>query len=326
MPRGFLSRIGLWLVGAVITGALPLAASLWTLSLAGDYVPMLKQPTTAAAAVSAGVVALSFSVAMFLELYVYWKIGPGAGSDANAPITGRWQFLILYVLIPLVPGLVVAYLTLSPATRLSHVVDWFRPPSEFHVERQVGQAIRDAEAGETRVAGLRALAQFGSPDALDELARLATGDPRVLNDPASFDALTGALASFGNQAEPVLQRIWKEAGHATSERKPTDGRTPADVVLAAYSRLDVITDTASAYALAREAAASPASSPGQLAEAIAVVAKSGSRSDVALLASFLVDRPESVKQAALDGLRHLDARLRKQEAPPVTNGPAPAGR
>jgi len=226
----------------------------------------------------------------------------------------------------LVPGLVVAFLTLSPATRLSQAIDWIRQPSDLQVERQVGQAIADAAAGETRVAGLRALAQFGSPDALDELARLATGDPRLLADPASFDALTSALASFGRQAEPVLQRIWKDAGHATAEHKPADGMTPADVVLAAYNRLDAITDAASAYAIARGAAAEPGSSPERQATAIAVIAKSGSRSDVALLASFLVNRPESVKQAALDGLRHLDARLRKQDAPPVTNAPAPAGR
>jgi hypothetical protein len=324
--RGFLFRFGSWLVGAVILGIAPLAAALWALSLAKDYVPALKQATTAAAAGGGAVVTIAFSVALFIELYVYWKIGPGAGSDADAPITGRRQFLIVYVLVPLLPGLVVAYLTLSPATRLSQAIDWIRQPAAIQVERQVGQAVRDSAAGETRVAGLRALAQFGSRDALDELARLATGDPQLLNDPASFDALTSALASFGNQAEPVLQRIWKEAGSPAADRKAADGRTPADVVLAAYNRIDAIADTASAYALAREAAAAPASSPERQAAAIALIAKCGSRSDVALLASFLVNRPESVKQAALDGLRQLDARLRKQETPPVTNAPAPAGR
>jgi hypothetical protein len=315
-----------WLVGASIACILPLAASLWALSLAKDYAPLLKQPTAAAAVGSAAVVALAFSLALFLEFYVYWKMGPSAGGEADAPVRGRGQFLIVYVLVPLVPGLVVAYLTLSPATRLSQAIDWIRQPSGFHVERQVGQAITDAAAGETRVAGLRALAQFGSPEALEELARLATGDPELLAEPASFEALTSALASFGSQAEPVLQRIWKDAGRSAAEHKPGDGRTPADAVLGAYNRLDVITDTASAYAIAREAAAAPASSPERQATAIAVLAKSGSRNDVALLASFLVNRPESVKQAALDGLRHLDARLRKQDAPPVTNAQAPAGR
>jgi hypothetical protein len=326
VQRGFLSRMGSWLLGAVISGVVPLAVSLWALSLAEEYVPALKQATAAAAAVSGAVVALTFSVALFLEMYAYWKIGPDAGSGAGAPIKGRRQFLIVYVLVPLVPGLAVAYLALSPATRLSQAIDWIRQPSGIHVERQVGQAIEEAAAGETRVAGLRALAQFGSPDALDELARLAAGGPSWLDDPASFDALTRALASFGNRAEPALQRIWKETGSAAGERKPAAGRTPEDVVIAAYNQLDAVSDGASAYALAREAAAAPASSPDRQAAAIALVAKCGSRSDVPLLASFLVNRPESVKQAALDGLRQLDARLRKQEAPPVSNAPAPAGR
>ena len=94
----------------------------------------------------------------------------------------------------------------------------------------------------------------------------------------------------------------------------------------AYNKMDAIADTAVAYGIAREAAAAPSSSPERRAAAIGVIARSGSRSDFALLASFLVNQPEPVQQAALDALRHLDARLRKQEAPPVTNSPAKAGR
>ena len=57
-----------------------------------------------------------------------------------------------------------------------------------------------------------------------------------------------------------------------------------------------------------------------------MIAKSGTKSDFALLASFLLNHPEPVQQAALDALRQLDARLRKQEAPRVTNDGAPARR
>lgn len=324
--RGFVIRISRWLVGAIVASIVPFTASLWALSLAEDYVPMLRQPSAAAAAGSAVVAAVAFSVALFLQLYVYWKIGPSAGRDANAPIRGRWHFLLVYLLVPLGVGLAVGYLRLSPMTRLSHTIDWIRQPSGLQVERQVGQAVRDAMAGETRVAGIRALAQFGSPDALNELSRLAARDPRLLNDPASFDALTSALASFGSQAEPELQRIWNETGRATAEAASADEKAPADLVLAVYRRLDAVTDTASAYALAREALAAPASTPARQAAAIALIAKSGSSSDVALLASWLVDRPESVKQAALDGLRELDARLRKRDVPPATNASAPARR
>ena len=39
--RGFLSRIGVWLLGAVIMGIVPLAVSLWVRALVADYVPML---------------------------------------------------------------------------------------------------------------------------------------------------------------------------------------------------------------------------------------------------------------------------------------------
>jgi hypothetical protein len=324
--RGFLSRVGVWLLGAIITGIVPLAVSLWVRSLLADSVPMLKQATAAGAAGSTAVVAVSFSLVLFLELYVYWKAGPSAGRADEAPITGRLQFLIVYVLVPLVPGLVVGYLTLSPTTRLSQAIDWIRQPSGVQVERQVGQAIKDAATDETRVAGLRALAQFGSPDALNELARLARGNPRWLNDPPSFEALASALASFGGRSEPLLQTIWKESGHAGAGSMPADGKTPADLVLMAYNTMDAIADTAMAYGIAREAVVAPSSSPDRRAAAIAVIGKSGSRSDFALLASFLVNQPEPVKQAALSAMQYLDARLRKQKAPPAANAPAPIGR
>jgi hypothetical protein len=324
--RGFLSRIGVWLLGAIITGIVPLAVSLWVRSLVAGYVPMLTQATVAAAAGSAAVVAVSFSLVLFLELYVYWKAGPSAGRADEGPVTGRLQFLINYVLVPLVPGLVVGYLTLSPATRLSQAIDWIRQPSGVQVERQVGQAISDATADQTRVAGLRALAQFGSADALSELARLARGNPGLLNDPPSFDALASALASFGGQSEPLLQAIWKESSRAGAGGTPEQEKTPADLVLAAYNKLDRIADTAVAYGIAREAVVAPSSSPERRAAAITLIAKSGSRSDVVWLASLLVNQPEPVKQAVLDALRHLDARLRKQEVQPVAGAPGPIGR
>lgn len=324
--RGFLSRIGVWLVGAVIAGIVPLVVALWAVSAAADYVPLLKQQTWAGAVGSAAIVTVTFSFVLFLQFLLYWKLGPSAGGADDVPIKGWRQFLIIYVLVPLVPGLVAGYLTLAPPARLLQAVDWIRQPSGSQVEREVGQAIRHAAAGDTRIAGLRALSQFGSPDALNELARLATGKPDWLNDPSSFNALAEALASFGGRSEPVLQSIWKESGHAGEASKLEEGRTPADLVLAAYSRLETIADTETAYAIAREAAFAPSSPPGRQAAAFAVIAKSGSRSDAAVLASFLVDRPESVKQAALDALRHLDARLKKQEPPPAVVAPAPAGR
>ena len=322
--RGFLSRIGGWLLGAVIMGILPLAISLWVRSLVADYVPTLNQATAAAAAGNTVVVAASFSLMLFLEFYAYWKMGPSAGRTEGAPITGRLQFLITYVLVPLVPGLAVGYLTLSPANQLSHAIDWMRQPSPVQVERQVGQAIQDAAAIETRVAGLRALAQFGSPEALNELERLATSNPRLLSDPSSFEAFATVLASLGRQAEPVLQTIWKES--AGMARTPAEGKTPADLVLAAYGRLNDITDKTAAYGIARDATIDPASSLERRAAAIAVIAKSGSRSDFAFLASFLANQPEPVTQAALDAMRHLDARLRQQDAPLVTNDGAPMSR
>ena len=102
--RGFLRRISAWLLGAVITGIVPLAVSLWVRSLVADYVPMLKQASAGAAAGNTAVVAVSFSLVLFLELYFYWKMGPSAGGADDAPITGRRQFLLIYVLVPLVPG------------------------------------------------------------------------------------------------------------------------------------------------------------------------------------------------------------------------------
>ena len=305
-------------------GHLPLVVSLGPFPARGLH-PDAEAGHRGSAAGNTAVVAVSFSLDLFLELYVYWKAGPSAGRADEGPITGRLQFLIIYVLVPLVPGLVVGYLTLSPTTRLSQAIDWIRQPSGVQVERQVGQAIKDAATDETRVAGLGALAQFGSPDALNELARLAGAIPGELTNPPSFEALASALASFGGRSEPRLQTIWKRSGRAAREHAGgwKKRRRP---VLMAYNKMDAIADTAVAYGIAHEAAVSPSSSPERRAAAIAVIGKSGSRSDFALLASFLVNQPEPVKQAALSAMQSLDARLRKQKAPPAANAPAPIGR
>src|SRR5512137_1244723 len=76
VKRGIAARLGLWLVGAVISGVVPLFVALWALSAARDYAPMLARPTAAAALGSAAVVTLTFSVALFVEFYLYWKMGP----------------------------------------------------------------------------------------------------------------------------------------------------------------------------------------------------------------------------------------------------------
>ena len=325
--RGFGSRVGWWLVGAAVTGIVPLAVALWALSLARVYAPWLAQATQAGASGSAVVVTVTFSIALLVEFWLFWKVGPSAGSADGVPIRGWRQFFLTYVLVPLVPGLVVGYLTWSPATHLAQAIDWIRQPSGPKVERQVGDAIRSAEAPDTRVAGLRALAEFGSPDALSELARMATSDPGILTDPASFTALVAALASFGGACEPVLGQISEQARQPGGSNPASGAPTPIDVVLATYDKLETIANTDLAYGIAREAAFAPSSSPARQAAALAVIAKSGSRSDFVLLASFLTGRPEPVKQAALDALRRLDARLKRQEPPPPsTNAAAPPAR
>ena len=211
--RGFVSRVGVWLLGAIVTGIVPLAVSLGSVPCSrttSRCSSRPRRPLPRAARPSSRVL---FSLGLFLELFcLLEEWGRALAVPPTPQSRGRLQFLIIYVLVPLVPGLVVGYLTLSPATRLSQAIDWIRQPSGVQVERQVGQAIKDAATDETRVAGLRALAQFGSPDALNELARLARGNPRWLNDPPSFEALASALASFGGRSEPRLQTIWKESG------------------------------------------------------------------------------------------------------------------
>ena len=323
--RGFSSRVGWWLVGAIVTGIVPLAMALWALSLARNYAPWLTQSTRAGAIGSGVVVAVTFSIALLVEFWLYWKVGPSAGGDDGVPIRGGRQFILTYVLVPLLPGLVVGYLTWSPATRLAQAIDWIRQPSGPKVEHQVGDAIHGAAAADTRVAGLRALAEFGSPDALGELARMATSDPAILADPASFTALVGALASFGGGCEPVLEQIANQARQPGGSNAGAGAPAPVDVVLATYDKLETITNTTLAYAIAREAAFAPSSSPARQAAALAVIAKSGSKSDFVMLASFLTNRPEPVKQAALDALSRLDARLKKQAPPPASNGTS-AGR
>ena len=81
-----------------------------------------------------------------------------------------------------------------------------RPPAARAA--QLGNAVLRAESPAARVQGIVALQTLKSGDALDQLLRILSEDPKALQDGAACQALSKALASYGAAARPgLLQRF-----------------------------------------------------------------------------------------------------------------------
>ena len=69
---------------------------------------------------------------------------------------------------------------------------------------EIGNAILSSDNPATKIQGLKALEAIHSTDALDELLRVLSNDPNMLNDAGEYESLSKAVASYGVDAKLKL--------------------------------------------------------------------------------------------------------------------------
>jgi hypothetical protein len=73
---------------------------------------------------------------------------------------------------------------------------------------RLAEAVLRAPSAASKVQGILALQATGSPESLDQLLRILSDDPALLQEGSEYQALARALASYGAQARPkLLQRV-----------------------------------------------------------------------------------------------------------------------
>ncbi|HXY39563.1 MAG TPA: hypothetical protein VEQ10_07835 [Vicinamibacteria bacterium] len=83
-------------------------------------------------------------------------------------------------------------------------------------EERLGDAVLRAQAP-ARLQGIHALQVIGSPEALEQLFRVVRQDPDALKDGNEAQALSVALASYGERARPGLLQLLAETDTATRQ-------------------------------------------------------------------------------------------------------------
>lgn len=77
---------------------------------------------------------------------------------------------------------------------------------------QLAAAILRTESPGAKAQGILALQAMGSPESLDQLLRITSGDPALLRSGSTYRALARALASYGDKAKPKLLQHFTQIG------------------------------------------------------------------------------------------------------------------
>jgi hypothetical protein len=134
---------------------------------------------------------------------------------------GAWARLVKFVL----GGVVIPIAAFVAATRVE--LPGHRTAMELAVRsglgraapsgaQRLGDAVLRAANPAVKVEGIRALRAMGTEEALDQLLRVATGDPGAVSDGTENEELAKALASYGTAADPKLLALF--------DRVPPDRR------------------------------------------------------------------------------------------------------
>jgi hypothetical protein len=202
-PRG--NTLGL--LGLTVELLLPVTLAAALLLVLAGYVPRWNLHTGIGLAVFGMLlVALSLAVSLKLDAWTYPRRAHGRRRLLNG--TGPRMRLAKYVL----GGVVIPIGALVAANRIE-LPDHQTPmslavrftgsrPEAGHAE-QLGDAILRAGAS-AKVPGIRALQAMASAEALEQLLRVLREDPGATAGGAETEALSTALASYGEKARPAL--------------------------------------------------------------------------------------------------------------------------
>ena len=158
---------------------------------------------------------LLVAVSLFLSIRIDLITLPRRTRRGKAQLlnrTGAWARLVKFilggVLIPLAAFIAANRIRLpNHATPMGLALQAGIAEPALPPTTKLGNAVLHASSTAVRVEGIRALQAIGSSAALDQLFRILTSDPAVLQEGSAFEALAKALASFGAQAEPKLLEL-----------------------------------------------------------------------------------------------------------------------
>jgi hypothetical protein len=226
-------RLGL--VGLLIELLLPTLLSATLLLVLAGYTSYWDLRTRLGLAVfGVLLVALSAAASLQLDALTRTRRRRRGKSQLLNRAGARWRLTKLVlggVVIP-IGCLVSANAVELPGHRtpLSLAIELRLPKPQLSREQELGHAILRAQSSAARVQGILALKAMKSDAALEQLLRLLADDPAALTRGGEYEALSGALASFGVRAKaPLLQRL-----RAASPRQRAVATAPPQDVFERY--------------------------------------------------------------------------------------------
>jgi hypothetical protein len=223
-PRGYT----LGLLGLTVELLLPVTLCAALLLVLAGYVPYWNLRTRVGLAVFGMLlVALSLAVSLKLDAWTYARRaqrGRRRLLNGTGPRARLAKYVLGGVVIP-IAALVAANRIHLPnhQTPMSLAVRFSGAPPDVSHEEQLGNAILRAEAS-GKVQGIRALQAMASAPALEQLLRVLREDPAATAGGAETEALSTALASYGERAKPgLLKRLAEVAPGSRREASAPAG-------------------------------------------------------------------------------------------------------
>jgi hypothetical protein len=147
------------------------------------------------------------------------------------PWARLFKFILGGVVIP-IAALVGANLVELPdhETPMSLAIELHAGSPPASQAEQLAAAVLHADTQAVKTEGIAALRDMNSPEALAQLLRLAKDDPTALTDPAEVEALSKAIASYGQPAGAPLLAMFASSSPAALR----DATTPAADLFGRY--------------------------------------------------------------------------------------------
>jgi hypothetical protein len=331
----------LGLGGLLIELALPVAVTAPLLLVLVNYMPYwdLRSPFGLGAfGLLLGVISLFLSIRVdAFTLGRRRRIGRGQIFNRADSRSRLVKFILGGFAIPLAALTAANRLVLpnhqTPLTLASLAVRSRLAGPEASRATQLGGAVLRARSGAAKAQGIRALETLRSAAALDQLLRVLSGDPAVLEDAKGSQALSAALASYGVQAKPRLLQLLNGVPPAARrsaaapldddftralEGASPDAPIPAGGQEAPSTRLPsflmrtllqmALKQDDELLAFARQTAADEGWSDAVRGQALELIAKLGGTDDVEALYAYL-ENPSPLLQAyAMKAIAALQSR------------------
>lgn len=157
---------------------------------------------------------LSFMVTVGLDtLTAGWRSAHKV--VVSGPRARLLKFALGGLLLPIAAAIAINLIAMpSGGTLLSNFVALVKPPVQVTPPDEVARAVQSAEDPAVKRTGIEVLARFQSPEALNQLLRLAREDEAALRDAPTSRALSQAVAGYGIEARDPLLALFNSVDPA----------------------------------------------------------------------------------------------------------------